>query len=645
MTLFNIIFFLLVFIISYSAEATRQCNTQPNQTLSLIEQSTEAHCILIRDSDQCKELYKKIDQTTNSREEAQKMKLNCSPSKSDGGLKFTGDIALGCASGLIIDPVMDLGRFIGVSAAKAVESFRQARECDKSLEEKSRFIVEYNLSVPYFLQFPATDPATLKDQSCAQVQVRLLNHKTNINKRLNVKYGGVLSTEPSKIKAKYGQLGQDYYNYLNKKGESSPGFNLLEKIKEIQNNFFAGQACYSPQQQAKINCEIAGFIASAAIPGALALRAQKLATLSGRKVDDFLNYMNQAQRATPGVAGRLTNKAEQDYLLSLASQLTDTERVQVFEKIFNRKMELSESQQLIKIHQVGSDQGRGIGSYIPEDILEKRRLAKEINPTTGKPYFNLEEQKVLLRNGITGSFKYDNAKLSQLENEVRSSMSRDAKAKLGFADSQQIKDILKEAFTSGYSFSTNEIQQMMSRLNRLGVHPDKTKELAEKLTGDASSSGSNYIVQYERALNQSHTVSTNLQRLAADSYSARGSAFEQTATDLYKKHLKTVQERLESRTKSNLPIGERDLIDVYSAALKAGETDRAVKYYQSLLKKKHATDSRSEGIKYETYIKDNFQYLKPGEAMSGVWRTRHCAFVTQLARAENIDPSYAGYCR
>lgn len=646
MKLFNSILFLLSLIFSYSIYAAKQCDIRTHQGASLRDQTAEMQCILTRDSTQCQDLYKKIDQTAESKEVAQKMKLNCTSSKSsDGGLNFTGEIALGCASGLIIDPVVDLGTFIGVTAAKAVENFRQARNCDKSLEEKSRLIQEYNLSAPYFLQFPNIEASALKEQSCAQVQVSLLNHKNNINKKLNFKFGGVLSTEPSKIKEKYGQLGQDYFDYLNRKGESSPGINILEKIKEIKDQFFAGQACYSPQQQARINCEIAAFIGSAAIPGALLLRAEKLAKLSHRRVDDFVNFMNQAQRATPGVAGRLVDKAEQEYLLRLASQLSDSERVQVFEKIFNRQLTSAESQQLLKMHNVGSDQGRGFGTYTAEDILKKRELAQEINPATGKPYFNGEEQKVLLRNGITGGFKYDERKLSQLENEVRASISSSAKTNLSFAQSQQIRDILKEAFASGQSFSTSEIDQMMSRLNRLGVSPEQTKELAARLSGENFQAGANYIVQYERALTQGQAVPTHLQRLAADSYSARGPAYEKTATDLYQQHLKTVQAKLESKASTNSPISERDLYDVHAAALKAGETDKAVTFYQSYLKRQYTADSQAQSVNYSDYLKNRLEQLKPGDSMSGVWRTRHCDFVRQLMRVENINPSYANYCR
>lgn len=638
-------FFCLIFL-SQNIYSNPVCKSStPNQFNNLIQQSYEASCHIIRNSPECKELYKKIDEEISSPTEADKMKLSCSARPPNRDLEFTGELALACASGLIVDPIVDLGSFVGVSAAKAVESFRGARECDKSIEEKKRIIAEFNLDAPYFFKYSNVDDEHLKSKSCAQIQVLLLNHKTERNSQLNFKYKAVLSTDPKKIKEKFGQLGLDYYNHLTQKGQSSKGLDLIGQINQIKEQFFTAQKCYSPGQQMRINCEIAGMIASSLVPGALMIKAQRLAKLSNRKVEEFIDYMNKAQRAKNGLSERLINLSEQNHLLSLASKLTDSERVKVFEKVFNRQLTSSESEQLLKMHNIGASEGRGFGSYTASDIQRKRALANEINPQTGKPYFNLNEQKVLLRNGITGGYKYDGVALSRLEDEVRSSIPASLKANLNFTQSQQIRSILNEAYTKGYSYSEREINQMMNQLASLGVSSNKIEELTQNLKGVGFSSQPNYIVQYERASQAGETSSLGVQRLAADAYAMRGAQFEEEATGLYQNHVKRLEAAMEAKRKVNSPIADRELFEIHNSAVKSGDIDKAIKYYQTYLKNQHTAASRSGSVPYSEYVKRHIENVLPGPSSSGVWSSRQCEFVRRLIREEGIDSSYAGKCR
>jgi hypothetical protein len=124
-----------------------------------------------------------------------------------------------------------------------------------------------------------------------------------------------------------------------------------------------------------------------------------------KKVDDFVESARSAQRATAGAGGRFTDKAAQDSLLAVSGSMNADERILAFEKLTNRAAPLTqrEADQLVKMHDVGTNEGRTFSNLTKADKDKKIQLAQEINPDSGKPYFSQEDIQVAMRNGITGS--------------------------------------------------------------------------------------------------------------------------------------------------------------------------------------------------------------------------------------------------
>ena len=490
------LFFLFLFFFqavwAANGGAYRACNkkTDPLKNTEILQ----ATCMANQQSKECQDLYSQIDKDSKSKEEAEYQKLKCDKKTIEDrqNFSFAGDLLMACAASLIVDPVKDLGVALGETAAKASINWDKARDCDKNLNQKKQLVSAYNLDMPKLARVPVPTDDKLDKMSCNQVQVLILNHKQTqvqaLSRSLSAK-----AFSPSQ-KNNLTEDEKEFLKYDQRRLGGVPGASgagLSAMVESLYQQLVTKDKCYSAEQTAKLRCEIAGTIASIAVPGLLAARAARLAKLSGLKVEDVLTKIQNAERATAGVSGRLVNQSQRAEILRLSSGLSNEERVALFEKMFNKKLSKIESDQLIKMHDVGSTEGRGFFELTKADKDLKRQLAEAINPETGKAFFSNEEFNALMRNGITGIMGKEDLRI-QSARTLADAFERQDSVRMSEAfnkGNQYYKsylDLSPEAFKGAIGASTTPFEQnagqLITQAATGGLKPDEVLTLANKIS-------------------------------------------------------------------------------------------------------------------------------------------------------------------
>ena len=490
--LFLLILLFINMAFAANSGSYRLCNKKTDALKNI--EILQATCIATKESKDCKDLYAQIDKDSKTKDEADYQKLKCDKKTIEDRqkLSFAGDILMACAASLVVDPVKDLGVMIGETAAKASINWDKARDCDKSSDQKKQLITAYNLDMPKLMRvgFPANEK--LEKMTCNQIHVLILNHKqtqTNaLSRSLSAK-----ALSPSQ-KNNLTDDEKEFLKYDQRRlggvpGQGSSG--LAEIVEGLYQQLVTKDKCYSAEQTAKLRCEIAGTVASMAVPGLLALRAARLAKLSGLKVEEVLAKIQNAERATAGVSGRIVNQSQRAEILRLSSGLSNEERVALFEKMFNKKLSKLEADQLVKMHDVGSSEGRGFFELTKADKDLKRQLAEAINPETGKPFFTNEEFNAVMRNGITGIMGKEDLRL-QSARTLADAFERQDSAKMAEAFKKgndyykSYLDLSPEAFKGAIGASSMPFEQnagmLITQAATGGLKPDEVLTLANKIS-------------------------------------------------------------------------------------------------------------------------------------------------------------------
>ena len=276
------------------------------------------------------------------------------------------------------------------------------KECNKSLDKKKALIAAFNLDVPKALKVENITVDELNKLTCLKLKAVLYDRNSDAyisarRKSLNPKERSKLTRDE-----------KDVLNYVerpNYSDEARSSQGLWAMVKKAREAYNIKIECYPPAAALRLNCEIAGFIVGTiAFPATASLRAAKLAKLSGLKVEEFVRKVNAAERAGRGITEKIVNVADKEVILKIAGAMSREERISSFEHLLGggRKLSKPESDQLMKMHNVGTDANRGFFELTKTDLEKKLTLAREINAETGKPFFTGAESKVLMRNGITG---------------------------------------------------------------------------------------------------------------------------------------------------------------------------------------------------------------------------------------------------
>lgn len=486
--------FLLLYLLALHAKANK-CS-QFNTPWVGIAEAQQASCMAVRDSKECQNLYSEIDKTSASKEEATYKKLKCDKKEMSPLISRLPDLALACAMGAVVDPIIELGQALGETAAAAKLHWSNARNCDKDLNQKMALIQGFNLDVPKLLRLSIPDKNKINSMSCNQIHVMILNHRTTQKNKLKIELDAK-SISPTQSK-NLTSAEKEYLDYINnppkREGE---GFTKL--IEKIMTDLKIKHQCYSPEQLTKLYCEVAAFVASTAVPGLMALRAAKLAKTSGIKVEELLKYIGAAERKTAGIGGKFANSSEKMRVLDMAGNLSNPERIAAAEKLLGRTLSKEEREQLFKIHAVGADDKRGFFSYTKADIDLKRKLSNDINPNTGKPFFDLNDQKILMRNGITGIWGEEQVRIESGRKLLKGFTALDAgkrdlavqTLKEGYADAGKYYDkylnLDADQFKKSVSLGKNstfdeDVSFFFPQAVVNGLPPDKVVDMAKTIT-------------------------------------------------------------------------------------------------------------------------------------------------------------------
>ncbi|AZZ37348.1 hypothetical protein CIK05_11285 [Bdellovibrio sp. qaytius] len=394
-------FFLSLFFV-ISAFAGDVCDLKSESVIDLVKVS----CEQTKTSAQCQKVYQDIK---DSGDDPAPRTLVCNGEQNESWLSTSTDWVTGCLIG-VGDYFINIGKSIGETAAQIMLE-REARAdelaaCNKDIKQKKMLFEDYNSRMPDLLQTNEPSESRLKDMTCEAIHQHLKLEQRTLSLRAFNKVRARLNDQ----NATYTVEEQQFVDWTRKVNTPKVDANVIELAKAQLKKMGVQYDCYNNKYQKAMICEALAEVAptlwGAAKAGAAGLRVarlQRLAKLSGKKVDAFVADINTAERATGGASGRITNAADKERILAGASSLTNEERIMALEKLRGKPLSKAEADQWVKMHEVGTKEGRGFGTYTKEDIDAKQKLASEINPETGKPFFNSEETKIGLRNGITGS--------------------------------------------------------------------------------------------------------------------------------------------------------------------------------------------------------------------------------------------------
>ncbi len=399
--------FLSLFLgLSTSVNAAESCDLRTD-TLSPITDLVKKNCEEAKASTQCQKVYQEIKEAGG---DPSARALICGGDENQSWLSGSAEWATGCLIG-VGDYFVKLGESIGETGAEfMLEREQKAAElaaCDKDINKKRLLYEDYNSRMPQVLRTTQPPDSELQALKCEKIQTNLVMEQRKLSMRAFNKVRARLNDR----NATYTPEEQQFVDWTNKVNKPKLDGNVIDLAKAHLKKMGVQYDCYNSKYQKALICEAMAEVAptlwgaaKAGAAGLKAARAQRLAKLAGvKKVDDFVADVNAAERATAGPGGRITNAADKEKILAAAAGLTPEERILALEKIRGKPLSKREADQWLKMHDVGTTEGRGFGTYTKEDIDLKRKLASEINPDTGKPYFTDDEIKIGLRNGITGA--------------------------------------------------------------------------------------------------------------------------------------------------------------------------------------------------------------------------------------------------
>ncbi len=367
-------FFLLLFTLlvstvwganGFNPNSIKQCSLRKQQRAALIEATTAA-CVRMRDSQQCQDFYKTLD------EEDQKKKRTCQADEIESNVNgnYLGPATLLCAGGIIVDPVVSLGTGIGEGIAKAQIAWEKASECNQSLEQKMAIIMAFNMDAPKLLQYPMLSQEKLKGLSCEAINdsiqmVKRVN-ATQLAYKLNDRYNN--PDERKKLSAD--EL--DFMNYYKSDPANRSSGGIEKMAKALLQELNLSLDCYTPAHALAIRCEIAATIAALPIPGLLAARMARLSKLTKIRLGKVQAALDNLR--VMGREARIAKATEEIATLSKEAKVAKLQsELGRANKPFNQK----ELDAYEKAHKVGADKGETFGSYSGASLREKKRILME----------------------------------------------------------------------------------------------------------------------------------------------------------------------------------------------------------------------------------------------------------------------------
>ncbi len=394
--------FLIALFFVFSAFAAENCGLRSESLTDLVKISCEE----TKTSNQCQKVYQEINAAGGV---ASERSLVCDGDQNQSWLSASADWTTGCMIG-VGDYFINIGKTIGETAAQIMlnreEKAAELAACNKDIKQKKILYEDYNARMPTILQVAEPAESQLQDLTCEKIHTDLTMQQRKLSMRAFKKVRARLNDRT----ATYTPEEQQFVDWTIQTNKPKLEANVIDLAKAHLKKMGVLYDCYNSKYQKALICEALAEVAptlwGAAKAGAAAVkaaRAQRLAKLAGvKKVDDFVADIKAAERATDGPGGRIINPADRERILATAAGLTLEERIMALEKLRGSPLSKREAEQWIKMHDVGTKDGRGFDTYTKADIDAKQKLAAEINPDTGKPYFSNEETKIGLRNGITG---------------------------------------------------------------------------------------------------------------------------------------------------------------------------------------------------------------------------------------------------
>jgi hypothetical protein len=117
-------------------------------------QILQTTCRKLMDKKECKDLYAEMDLNSPELKENNPKKLTCSEKEIErrASPAHDSDVLLACATGMVVDPFVELGTMIGHAAGWAAVTLEQLEECNKSIEKKKALVTAFNLDVPKLMR-------------------------------------------------------------------------------------------------------------------------------------------------------------------------------------------------------------------------------------------------------------------------------------------------------------------------------------------------------------------------------------------------------------------------------------------------------------------------------------------------------------
>lgn len=430
---------LAIFFLGATGLAANTCSPYDSQfALTHLDQLQNHTCEEVKNSQECQQVYSQIKTEGGDPKDYE---LQC---KDRGqlmrALENYANIQAGCALGgwnFVKDTFVGLGTAIGEGVAKMVVDAQQEKadneKCDKDPKLKKSIYTNYNSTVPKMLQVEVPADEVFGRVPCAQLKAGLRMMQTRQGFVAMDKVRSRI-TDP---KAKFSPEEKEYVDWIKKmNSRESNGPSAVELAKKKIHELGVKYECYNTLRATAMICEGMLSVATVAAGGVgiaakvariagVASKAEKVAAASNLakageaeravqstgKVEELVSKVQAADRRGAGGAGQaLTNQAQKEEILNIAGSMTNQERVSAFEGITGRKLTVDEANQLQKMHEIGTSEGRTYSTLTKKDLEAKAKLASEINPATGKAYFTKEETNILMRNGITGWSEADKLK-------------------------------------------------------------------------------------------------------------------------------------------------------------------------------------------------------------------------------------------
>lgn len=451
----NILFTLAAFGCFFSMDllAKEQCNCKKTATSPLTE-ITQKTCEQTKESPRCQELYAQIKADSGNLSDKQ---LRCELDSNLTSIEQLPVSYISCLKGGvvggIVNPIKDLGKLIGESAAKFVihlqENSRRLKYCEEHHEQKLKIYETYNSSAPKLLQVDI--PENLQTKSCVQVE-------TDLYQARRLKERVVSLRVDHKFYQKNPTLTPEEKEYLDWKFKKTEFANhsdesLTDMADQVLEQYGVRIDCYNLAARSALRCEALFHITTMGVgAGKLALSA-----LSGLKAERFATSV----RALAQEAGSLKNISETDKikLLLRADKLSPDERIKATQSLLERTLTKEQETALLKAHAVGNNKGSRV--YSSSELKQKAEILKNAG-------FTSSERETLMRSGLTGEFDdyiRVSAQAQRAEEQAHSAL-------LGF----ERKRIDLNSKLKSTKLSAQEKQQLESELNDIDNAINKIRE-------------------------------------------------------------------------------------------------------------------------------------------------------------------------